>query len=103
MLRMYSQKDNLIDSKEVILNDFQNEEWLSLHRHIEFKPNKKLGDGNYSGSYQSMWYMVKAYLVKNEDFDLIVTNIKNKNDGGATGPGAGSPRSAPPDGRTVFF
>lgn len=23
--------------------------------------------------------MVKAYLVKNEDFDLIVTNIKNKN------------------------
>lgn len=72
-------KDNLIDSKEVILNDFQNEEWLSLHRHIDFKPNKKLGDGNYSGSYQSMWYMVKAYLVKNEDFDLVVTNIKNKN------------------------
>ena len=72
-------KDNLVDSKEVILNDFQNEEWLSLHRHIDFKPNKKLGDGNYSGSYQSMWYMVKAYLVKNEDFDLIVTNIKNKN------------------------
>ncbi|WP_296207043.1 hypothetical protein [Psychrobacter sp. UBA3480] len=72
-------KDNLIDSKEVILNDFQNEEWLSLHRHIEFKPNKKLGDGNYSGSYQSMWYMVKAYLVKNEDFNSVVSKIKNKN------------------------
>ena len=72
-------KDNLIDSKEVILNDFQNEEWLSLHRHIEFKPNKKLGDGNYSGSYQRMWYMVNAYLVKDEDFDLVVANIKNRN------------------------
>ena len=72
-------KDNLINSKQAILNDFQNKEWLSLHRHIEFKPNKKLGDGNYSGSYQSMWYMVKAYLVKNEDFDLVVSNIKNKN------------------------
>ena len=72
-------KDNLVDSKEVILNNFQNEEWLSLDRHIEFEPNKKLGDGNYSGSYQRMWYMVNAYLVKDEDFDLVVANIKNRN------------------------
>lgn len=71
-------KNDLIDSKEVIFNDFQNGEWLSLDRHIEFKPNKKLGDGDYSSSYQRMWYMVKAYLVKDEDFDLIVSNLKNK-------------------------
>ena len=72
-------KSDLIESKEVISNSFQNGEWFSLHRHIDFEPNKKLGDGNFSQSYQRMWYMVKAYLVKNEDFDSVVSNIKNKN------------------------
>lgn len=72
-------KNDLIDSKEVILNHFQNEDWLSLDRHVEFEPNKKLGDGDYSSSYQRMWYMVNAYLVKDEDFDSVVSNIKNRN------------------------
>lgn len=72
-------KENLIDSKEIILNSFQNTEWLSLHRHHDFKPEKKLGDGSFSESYQRMWYMVKSYLVKNEDFETVVSNIENKN------------------------
>lgn len=72
-------KDNLIDSKNVILNSFQDEEWLSLHRHIDFKPDKKLGADGYSSAYQTMWYMVIAYLVKDEDLDSVITNIRNKN------------------------
>lgn len=71
--------EKLIDSKELIVNQFDNNEWLSLHRHIEFEPSKKLGQDNLSEGYQRLWYMVKAYLVKNDDFETVLSNIKNKN------------------------
>ncbi|QLB12724.1 hypothetical protein EV697_101414 [Bisgaardia hudsonensis] len=72
-------KDNLIDSKDIIVNIFDNEEWLSLDRYINFKPNQKLGNDEYFSSYQEMWYLVNAYLVKNEDFRTVVSNLTNKN------------------------
>lgn len=72
-------KDNLIDSKDTIVNIFNNDEWLSIDRHIEFEPNKKLGEGGHFDPYQRMWYMVKAYLVKDEGFKTVVSNIRNKN------------------------
>ena len=45
---------------------------MTRYRHIEFEPNKKLGEGGHFDPYQRMWYMVKAYLVKDEGFKTVV-------------------------------
>lgn len=71
--------DNLPNSKNLITNIYENQEWFSLHRHYEFKPEKTLGEASHSSDYQRFWYMVEAYLVKNEDFETVIKNLENKN------------------------
>lgn len=70
---------NLINSKSLILHSYQNNEWFSLDRHIAFRPEKKLGKEDILSEYQSMWYTVNAYLVKEQDFKNVVKKLKNKN------------------------
>lgn len=72
-------KANLINSKSLILNSYQNNEWFSLDRFVEFRPEKRLGKEDISSEYQFMLYTVNAYLVIDRDFKNVVEKLKNQN------------------------
>lgn len=72
-------KDDLINSESLITCQYDAAEWLTLKRYIDLKPEKKMGDNRIFSRYQNFWYHIHAYLVKAEDFDSILSNLKGKN------------------------
>lgn len=70
---------NLIEPKELILKQYNDQEWFSLQQYITYEPKPSLGEYFYSGAYQRIWYKVQAYLIRDSEFDNIVANLNYKN------------------------
>lgn len=63
----------------LILKDSDDNEWLSLnlYKEIKFNNSKRESFGIDNGS-QQIWFISKAFFIRNEDFDIFNSLIKNK-------------------------
>ncbi|TXD98540.1 hypothetical protein ES754_06480 [Psychrobacter frigidicola] len=71
--------EKLIEPKELILKQHDNQEWFSLQQYITYEQKPSLGENSYSDAYQRVWYKVQAYLIKDSEFNEIVANLNDKN------------------------
>ncbi|MBR0574049.1 MULTISPECIES: NACHT domain-containing protein [Pasteurellaceae] len=69
-------KNNLINIRELLSLEYDNAQWCSLQRYVDYNP-RQLDDNSCNG-YQNLWYRVQACLVHNKDFENIIRNIQNK-------------------------
>ncbi len=71
-------KDNLIDVKELISIEFNQKQWLSLQRYVDYRPQYRLDEDDIDRNYQDFWYRIQACLVHNDEFETFKNNIQNK-------------------------
>lgn len=86
-IRMYennsewmTHKDDLPEPKGLIsVTDNEGEEWLALECHPEWDEVKRMGEEKYDSPKKRVWYQIRSYLVKDEDYEKVLGWIKNKN------------------------
>lgn len=66
--------DRLID-----ISDDNGEEWLALEYHPEWDEEKHHGEEKYDSPKKRVWYQIRSYLVKEEDYQKVIDWINGKN------------------------
>ena len=73
-------KDDLPEPKGLIsVTDNEGGEWLALECHPEWDEEKRMGEEEYDRAKKKVWYQIRSYLVKNEDYEKVLGWIKDKN------------------------
>jgi hypothetical protein len=68
---------DLPDSKKIIEDESQ--EWVMLEGHIDSTEHKMLGNELYSVPQKQLWFLIKSYLVTEEQYDSILLWLSDKN------------------------
>lgn len=75
-----TQKNDLPSPEGLIeLIDKNGEAWLALEYHPEWREEKYLGEEEYNCPKKQVWYQIRSYLIKNEDYQKFISWGKNKN------------------------
>ena len=73
-------KDDLPEPKGLIsMTDNDGGEWLALECHPDWTEAKSLGEEEYDRAKKKVWYQIRSYLVKNEDYEKVLEWIRHKN------------------------
>jgi len=67
---------DLPDPKKII--ETESQEWIMLEGHIELTEQKLLGKERYSIPQKQFWFLIKSYLVADEQCDLILEWLSDK-------------------------
>ncbi len=57
----------------------ESQEWVMLEGHINSTEHKKLGNERYSVPHKQFWFLIKSYLVAEEEYDTILSWLSDKN------------------------
>ena len=72
--------DDLPKPEDVIIKkDDENNEWLFLEYYPNWEEPKKFGEHKYRSKRKNLHYLIQGYLVKNEEKDVIIDYLKDKN------------------------
>ena len=73
-------KDDLPSPNKLIdISNDNGEEWLALEYHPEWDEEKHLGEEKYDSPKKKIWYQIRSYLVREEDYQKVIEWINGKN------------------------
>lgn len=72
-------RDDYPDPVKIININWDNDEWLILNGNLEWKEPELLGEEEYSLPRKQLWYQIRSFLVKKNDFESIINILENKN------------------------
>jgi hypothetical protein len=73
-------KDDLPSPDKFIdIFDDNGEEWLALEYHPEWDEEKHLGEEKFDSPKKRVWYQIRSYIVKGEDYQKVIDWINEKN------------------------
>lgn len=73
-------EDDIPDANQIIsVTDGDGNEWLMLEGYPEWAEKRKLGEEKYDNPHKRMWWQVRSFLVKEEDYESFFewTNHQN--------------------------
>jgi len=68
---------DLPDPKKIIESESQ--EWIMLEGYIDLTEQKLIGEDLYSIPQKQFWFLIKSYLVADEQYDLLLKWLSEKN------------------------
>ena len=69
-----SNEENFPSGGEVIsMKDEEGKEWLMLEGSPEWAEKRRVGEEKYNSSHKRMWWQLRSYLVKEEDYEEFVS------------------------------
>lgn len=71
--------DDYPDPKEFINVYIDEENWLLLEGNLHWEELELLGNEKYRYPQKHLWYQVRSYLVKEDEFDFIIKWLNDKN------------------------
>ena len=73
-------EDDIPDANQIIsITDGDGNEWLMLEGYPEWAEKRKLGEEKYDNPHKRMWWQVRSYLVKDEDYESFFEWTNNQN------------------------
>lgn len=72
-------KDDYPDPEKIINLTLDNNEWLILESHLDWEEPELIGNERYACPQKRLWYQIRSYIVKKDNFESIILWLKNKN------------------------
>ncbi len=67
------------DPKKIINYSLDSNEWVILEGNIDWDEPELLGNKKYDIPQKLLWYQIRSYIVKEDNFELIIQLLKDKN------------------------
>ena len=72
-------KNDYPDPKKIINYSLDSNEWVILEGNINWEEPEILGNEKYELPQKLLWYQIRSYIVKEDDFKSITQLLKDKN------------------------